>query len=325
MLTRRFTLLAAACATLCSPLAMAQAWPDKPIRLVVAYPAGGGLDLVARTVAQRLGEVLKQQVVVDNRGGASGSIGADIVAKAPADGYTLLMASPAEVVVGPAAGQKTPYNAETDFVPVALAGETPLVIVAHPGLPFANFKEFVAYAKANPGKLSYGTPGNGSSMHFAGESLKSGTGAFMVHIPYRGAAPALNDALGNQVGVAIVGMPPIVAHVKAKRLHALAVTTTKRSSMMPDVPAVAELPGMKDYAFTNWMGVFAPAKTPSAIVERLGVEIATLVKEPATRDRLLAAGVEPMGLHGAEFTSFLAAERKRYTTIAKDRGIKFEN
>lgn len=324
MFNRRLALLAAACTTLAGLPSYAQSWPDKPIRLVVAYPAGGGLDLVARTVAQRLGEVLKQQVVVDNRGGASGSIGADIVAKAAADGYTLLMASPAEVVVGPAAGQKTPYNAETDFVPVALAGETPLVIVAHPSLPAASLAEFVSYAKANPGKLSYGTPGNGSSMHFAGESLKTGTGSDMTHIPYRGAAPALNDALGNQVGIAIVGMPPTVAHVKAGRLRALAVTTAKRSSVMPDVPAVAELAGMKDYRFTNWMGVFAPARTPQAIVDRLGVEISKIVKEKATREKLAAAGVDSMGLAGNEFTSFLTSERERYKSIAKARAIRFE-
>ena len=324
MFIRRLTLMVATCAGLCSPLVMAQTWPDKQIRIIVAYPAGGGVDLVARVVAQRLGEVLKQQVVVENRGGASGSIGADIVAKAPADGYTLLMASPGEVIVGPAAGQKTPYNADTDFAPVALVGETPLVFVAHPSQPFTSLKDLVAYTKANPGKLSYGSPGNGRSMHFAGESLKAGTGAFMVHIPYRGAAPAVNDALGNQVGIAIVGMPPTVGHVKANRLRALAVTTPKRSAVMPDVPSVAELPGMKDYRFTNWMGVFTPAKTPVAVVERLSTEIAKIAMEPSTRERLLAAGVEPMGLAGAEFTAFLTAERNRYKTIVKDRAIKFE-
>lgn len=324
MITRRITLLVAAYVSLCSPLAFAQTWPDKPIRLVVAYPPGGGLDLVARTVAQRLGEVLKQQVVVDNRSGASGSIGADIVAKAPADGYTLLMASPAEVVVGPAAGQKMQYNADTDFAPVALAGETPLVIVAHPSVPVTSIKDFVAYAKANPGKLSYGTPGNGSSMHFAGESLKAGTGLFMVHIPYRGAAPAVNDVLGNQVSLAIIGMPPIVPFVKEGRLRALAVTTAKRSNVLPDVPSVTELPGMKDYQFTNWMGVFAPAKTPAALVDRLGAEIAKIVKEPATSAKLLAAGVDPLGLAGSNFASFLTAERTRYKKIAKEHGIRFE-
>jgi tripartite-type tricarboxylate transporter receptor subunit TctC len=320
---RRLTLLAA-CASLCCSWAIAQTWPEKPIRLIVAYPAGGGVDLVARTLALRLSDALKQQVVVDNRGGASGSIGTDIVAKSAPDGYTLLMASPAEVIVGPAAGQKTLYNAELDFVPIALAGETPLVLVAHPSIPAVSLKEFVSYAKSNPGKLSDATPGSGSSMHFAGESFKAGTGAFMVHIPYRGAAPALNDALGNQVSVAIVGMPPTVAHVKAGRLRALGVTTAQRSSVMPDVPSITELPGLESYRFTNWMGVFAPARTPPAIVERLGLEIARIVKEPVTREKLAAAGVEPMGLTGTEFTSFLAVERQRYKGIARDRKIRFE-
>ncbi|UUZ66471.1 tripartite tricarboxylate transporter substrate binding protein (plasmid) [Polaromonas sp. P1-6] len=243
------------------PVAQAQAWPNKPLRLIVAYPAGGGLDLVARTVAQRLSEQLRQPVLVENRGGASGSIGADVVAKSAPDGYTLLMASPAEVVVGPAAGQKTPYNPKTDFIPVALAGETPLVLVVHPSTPGKDMASFVAYARSNPGKLNYGTPGNGSSMQFAGESFKAGTGAFILHIPYRGAAPALNDLLGNQISMAIVGMPPVVAHAKSGKLRVLAVTTPKRSALMPDVPTVSEMPGMRDYRFSNWMGVFAPAKT----------------------------------------------------------------
>ena len=306
------------------PLAQAQSWPSKPLRLIVAYPAGGGLDLVARTVAQRLSEQLKQPVVVENRGGASGSIGADLVAKSAPDGYTLLMASPAEVVVGPAAGQKTPYNPETDLTPVALAGETPLVLVTHPFTPGKDLASFTAYAKSNPGKLSYGTPGNGSSMQFAGESFKAGTGAFILHIPYRGAAPAINDVLGNQISMAIVGMPPVVPHVKSGKLRVLAVTTPKRSALMPDVPTVAEMPGMRDYRFSNWMGVFAPAGTPASVVERLGAEIAKMMQEPATRERLLAAGVEPLGLVGKEFESFLAAERKRYGTVVKESGIKFE-
>src|SRR5664280_2136121 len=228
----------------------AEAWPSKPIHLIVGYPAGGGLDFVTRAVAQRLSEGLGQQVIVENRSGASGSIGADYVARAAADGYTLFMASPAEIVVGPAAGQKIPYNPETDLLPVALAGETPLVIVINPAVPAKDLAEFIAYAKANPGKLNYGTPGTGSSMQFAGE--------------------AFNAGVGNQVPMAIVGMPPTVGAVKAGKLRAIAVTSQKRSNVMPDVPAVAELKGMGDYRFTNWMGVFAPAKTPAAIVERIG-------------------------------------------------------
>lgn len=306
------------------PVAQAQAWPNKPLRLIVAYPAGGGLDLVARTVAQRLSEQLRQPVLVENRGGASGSIGADVVAKSAPDGYTLLMASPAEVVVGPAAGQRTPYNPKTDFIPVALAGETPLVLVTHPSTPGKDLASFVAYARSNPGKLNYGTPGNGSSMQFAGESFKAGSGAFILHIPYRGAAPALNDVLGNQIPMAIVGMPPVVAHAKSGKLRVLAVTTSKRSALMPDVPTVSEMPGMRDYRFSNWMGVFAPAKTPALIVERLGEEIARMMQEPATRERLLASGVEPIGLIGKDFENFLAAERSRYGSVAKERSIRFE-
>jgi tripartite-type tricarboxylate transporter receptor subunit TctC len=326
MVRKTLKALAIAGAALAAALpAAAQNWPDKPVRLVVAYPAGGGVDLVARTVGQRLSEVLKQQVVIENRTGASGTIGADFVAKAAADGYTFLLASPAEVLVGPIAGQKTAYNPETDLVPVALAGETPLVIIAHPSVPAKEIKDLVEYAKKNPGKLSYATPGNGSSMHFAGESLKAQTGVSLSHVPYRGAAPALNDVLGNQVPVGIMGMPPVVAHAKAGRVNIVAVTTAKRSSVFPNVPSVAEMPGLKDYRFTNWMAVFAPSKTPAAIVERFGAEIAKAVNEPAVKEKLLAAGVEPMGIAGTELTAWLGEERKRYKDVASSRGIKFED
>lgn len=325
MVRKTLQALAVASAALAAALpASAQNWPDKPVRIVVAYPAGGGVDLVARTVGQRLSEVLKQQVVIENRTGASGTIGADLVAKSAPDGYTFLLASPAEVLVGPIAGQKTTYNPETDLVPVALAGETPLVIISHPSVPAKEIKDLIDYAKKNPGKLSYGTPGNGSSMHFAGEALKAQTGVDLVHVPYRGAAPALNDVLGNQVPLGIMGMPPVVAHAKAGRVNIVAVTTATRSSVFPNVPSVAEMPGLKDYRFTNWMAVFAPSKTPAAIVERFGAEVAKAVKEPSVKDKLLAAGVEPMGIAGTELTKWLGEERKRYQEVAASRGIKFE-
>ena len=303
--------------------AVADTWPSKPIHLVVAYPAGGGLDFVTRAVAQRLSTALGQQVIVDNRAGASGSIGADYVARSAPDGYTLLMASPAEVVVGPIAGQKVPYNPE-DLVPIALTGETPLVIVINPAVPAKTLAEFIAYAKTVPGKLSYGTPGSGSSMQFAGEAFNAGLGTQIQHVPYRGAAPALNDVLGNQVPMAIVGMPPTVGQVKAGKLVAIAVTSRRRSSAMPDVPAVAELKGMGDYRFTNWMGLFAPAKTPAAIAERIGAEVAKMMQDPATKKLLRDNGVEPQDLRGPEFKAFLAAERQRYKKVAVERGIHFE-
>ncbi len=318
-------LLAAIIATAIMHSALAaDAWPSKPIHLVVAYPAGGGLDFVTRAVGQRLSEGLGQQVIVENRSGASGSIGADAVARSAPDGYTLLMASPAEVVVGPAAGQKVPYNPTTDLVPIALAGETPLVLVINPAVPAKNLAEFIAYAKANPGKLNYGTPGTGSSMQFAGEAFNAGLGIQIQHVPYRGAAPAISDALANQVPMAIVGMPPTVGAVKAGKLRAIAVTSKKRSAVMPDVPAVDEIKGMNDYRFTNWMGLFAPGKTPPAILDRIGAEVAKMMQEPVMRQRLLNAGVDPQGMRGAEFAAFLKAERQRYDKVAAERGIKFQ-
>jgi tripartite-type tricarboxylate transporter receptor subunit TctC len=316
----------AACLVALAPAnALAQAWPSKSVRMVVPYPPGGGVDFVTRTVAQRLGDTLKQSFVVENRAGASGTIGADAVAKSAADGYTVLVASPAEVLIGPIAGQKVAYDVERDLAPVTLIGETPLVIAAHPSLPARNLQEFLALAKAAPGKYSYGTPGGGSSMHFAGESLKAIAGVFVVHIPYRGAAPAVGDLLGGQVPVGIVGMPPTVPHAKSGKLRILAVTGEKRSGAMPDVPAVAELPGFKDYRFTNWMGVYVPAKTPSAVIERLAAEIARIVREPETRDKLLSQGVEPVGSTPVEFRGFLRDETQRYAKIARERQIKSED
>ena len=300
----------------------AQTWPEKPIRVVVPYPPGGGVDFVARTVAQRLGEVLKTTMVLDNRAGASGTIGADSVAKSAPDGYTMLVASPAEVVVGPIVGQKVNYDPAHDLAPVTLIGETPLVIAAHPSLPAKTLAEFIALAKAAPGKYAYGSPGTGSSMQFAGESLNALAGINVLHVPYRGAAPAVTDLLGGQVPIGIVGMPPTVPHAKSGKLRILAVTSEKRSSAMPDVPAVAELPGMKGYRFTNWMGVFVPARTPPAVIDRLAAEIAKVVREPAVRDKLLSQGVEPVGDTTPEFAAFLKSEFDTYSKIARERNIK---
>lgn len=297
-------------------------WPDRPIKIIVPYPPGGGVDGVARTYAQRLGEVLNATVLVENKAGASGAIGADLVAKSAPDGYTLLIASPAEVVVGPSAGQKVPYDPKADLIPISLIGETPLVIAAHPSVPAKNLSEFIVLAKANPGKYSYGTPGNGSSMQFAGESLNAIAGLDILHIPYKGAAPATADVLGGQIPIAIVGMPPTIAHAKNGKLTILAVTSEKRSAAMPDVLAVAELPGMKGYRFTNWMGLFVAAKTPSDITNKLAAATAKIVKEPAIRDKLLSQGVEPIGSSPKEFSEFLKQEYATYSKIAADRNIK---
>jgi tripartite-type tricarboxylate transporter receptor subunit TctC len=310
------------CASLAASPAFSQTWPAKSIRAVAPYPPGGGLDFVTRTVAQRLGEVLKQSIVVENRTGASGTIGADAVAKSVPDGHTVLVASPAEVLIGPISGQKTTYDPERDLLPVTLIGETPLVIVAHPSLAAGTIHELIALAKKEPGRHSYATPGGGSTMHFAGESFNAIAGVALQHIPYRGAAPAITDLLGGQVKLGIVGMPPTVSHAKSGRLRILAVTSERRSTTMPEVPAMAEAPGFAGYRFTNWFALYVPAKTPAAVTERLAGEIGKIVREPEIRAKLLAGGVEPVGNTPADFAAFLAAERRVYLKIAKERGIR---
>ena len=310
---------------LASATALAQDWPAKPVHVVVPYPPGGGHDFASRVVAQRLSEVLRQQFVVVNRTGASGTIGAEYTAKSAPDGYTFMVASPAETVVGPFAGLQMNYDWEKDLAPVTVIGETPLAIAVHPSVPAKTIQELLAYAKANPGKLSYGTPGSGSTMHFAGESLKAIAGIFIVHIPYRGAGPAVADLLGGQVPAGIMGLPPVVAPHKAGKLRILAVTSEKRSGTLPDVPAMAELPGFAGYNFTNWTGVFMAAKTPPGVIARLAAEIGKIVKEPAIRDKLISAGVDPLGLPTVEVVKFLAREKETYAKIAKARNIKADD
>lgn len=306
-----------------SSFAFAQDWPGaKPIRIVVPFPPGGGVDFVSRTVAQRLGEVLKTNVIVDNRSGASGAIGADAVAKSAPDGYTILIASPAEVLVGPISGQKMPYSPERDLAPVSLIGETPLAIAAHPSQPAKTLLEFIALARSAPGKYSYGTSGEGSTQHYAGASLASIANIDIQHVPYRGASPAVADLLGGQVPIGIVGMPPIVPHAKSGKLRILAVTSANRSAVMPEVPAVTELPGFTGYRFTNWMGMYVPANTPQQLIIKLATEVGKIVREPAVKERLLSQGVEAVGNTPAEFAAFLGAERLNYSKIAKERNIR---
>ena len=312
-------------AALSCAAAHAQGWPSKPVRVIVGYAPGGGHDFVARTLAQRLTEKLGQGFVVENRAGASGAIGTDLVAKSAPDGHTFIVASPAEVLVGPIAGQKVPYDPEKDLAPVGLIGETPLALAIHPSVPATNIRELMDYARRSPGKLSYGTPGSGSSMQFAGESLKSLAGVFIVHIPYRGAGPAVSDLLGGQVPMVIVGMPPVVPHAKSGKIRIVAVTSEKRSAATPEIPAMAELPGFAGFHFTNWQGVYVAAKTPPAVIERLSAEIAATVKEPAIREKLLAAGVDPAGLSPSEFAAFLAKERATYTRVQKARNIRADD
>ena len=310
---------------LASGAAAAQDWPAKPVRVIVPYPTGGGHDFASRVVAQRLADTLKQPFLVENRTGASGTIGAEYTAKSAPDGYTFMVASPAETVVGPFAGLKMNYDWEKDLAPVTVIGETPLAIAVHPSVPVKTIQELLAFAKANPGKLSYGTPGSGSTMHFAGESLKALAGIFIVHIPYRGAGPAVTDLLGGQVPMGIMGTPPVIAPHKSGKIHIVAVTSAKRSPALPDVPAMAELPGYAGYNFTNWTGVFVAAKTPPAVIDRLAAEIAKAIQDPGVREKLVSAGVDPLGLSPAQFRQFLEREKATYSKVAKIRNIKADD
>jgi tripartite-type tricarboxylate transporter receptor subunit TctC len=320
MMKKQLTLVGAAL-FFCTA-AVAENWPDKPIKLVVPYPAGGGVDSVARILGLQLSKILGQQIIVDNKSGASGAIGAHFVVTSPPDGYTFLLASPAEVLVSPIAGQSMPYDPNKDLVPVALAGETPLAIVAHPSVAPDGLAALLKNPAEPSRKRSYGTPGAGSTMHFAGEALKAGTGLGWLHVPYKGAAPAVNDVLGNQIDIVIVGLPPVIPHIKSGRLTALAVTSLKRSPVLPNVPAVSEFPKMEGFRFTNWMGVFAPVGTPDAAIERFGRAVEEAVKDPSTSKRLLEAGVEPNGVRGAGFEKFLAEERNRYQDVARRTNVK---
>jgi tripartite-type tricarboxylate transporter receptor subunit TctC len=313
------------CLFLLSNAVLGQDWPNKPVRVVVPYPPGGGHDFASRVVAQKLADNLKQSFVVENRTGASGTIGAEYTAKSAPDGYTFMVASPAETVVGGFAGLKMNYDWEKDLAPVTVIGETPLAIAVHTSVPAKTIQELLAYAKANPGKLSYGTPGSGSTMHFAGESLKALGSIFIVHIPYRGAGPAVADLLGGQVPMGIAGLPPVVGPHKAGKIRILAVTSAKRSGALADIPAMAELPGFAGYNFTNWTGVFMAAKTPPAVIERLTAEIAKAVQDPTVKEKLIGAGVDPLGLSTPDFVKFLAREKDTYSKIAKARNIKADD
>jgi tripartite-type tricarboxylate transporter receptor subunit TctC len=317
-------LLASLAILLAAASAQAQDWPSKPVKVVVPYPAGGGHDFASRVVAQWLADNLKQPFVVENRTGASGTIGTDFVAKSAPDGYTFVVASPAEIVVGPTAGLKVPYDWQKDLAPVTVIGETPLAVVMHPSVPVKSMKELLEFAKKNPGRLSYGTPGLGSTMHFAGESMKALGSIFIVHIPYRGAAPAVQDLLGGQIEMGIAGLPPVVGPHNTGRLRIVGVTSAKRSAALPDIPAVAELPGFAGYNFTNWTGVFVAAKTPPETIQKLASAIASAVKDPAVREKLVKAGVDPLGIPTPEFAKFLQREHETYSKIAKARGIRVQ-
>lgn len=311
--------LALACAA-----ASAQSYPSKPIRLVVPYPPGGPLDIMARAIGQKLAEAWNQPVVVDNRAGAGGNIGAELVAKSPADGYTLLMGAVATHAINPTLYGKVPYDPVRDFAPVALVAQVPNILVVNPSIPARSVKELIELARAKPGYLNFASGSTGSTGHLAGELFKSMAGVQMVHIPYKGAAPAMADLLAGQVQLMFDNLANALPNVRAGRLRALAVTTLARSPAMPELPTIAES-GLPGFDLTTWFGVMVPAGTPPEIVAKLNAGIVRALNVKDMRERLEKMGAAPPANNTPEhFAAFIGAEAAKYAKVVKDSGAKVE-
>lgn len=300
-----------------------QRYPERPVKVVVAFAPGGNNDVPVRIVTAKLGELWNVGVVVDNRAGAGGVIGSDFVAKAPADGYTLLNCNSATHGVNPAIHKKLPYDAVKNFSAVALIGSAPNVLLVPASSTIKTASEFISYAKANPGKLSVATAGNGSTQHFSLEVLKAMTGADIVHVPYKGGALALGDVMAGQVPAAITGLPTALAAIKAGKVRGLAVTAAGRSRHVPELPTLAEA-GLAGFEVTTWTGLCAPAGTPRDVIDQLNADVRRALDSPDTRQRLLDAGVEPTYLPAEQLGGMIASEVARFSKIAASAGIAAE-
>ncbi len=314
---------ALACTVVALPVA-AQPYPSKPIRFVVPFPPGGPLDIMGRGIAQKLQEAWGQPVVVDNRPGAGGGIGADLVAKSPGDGYTLLMGAVSTHAINPSLYAKIPYDPQKDFVAVALVAQVPNILVVNPSLPVHSVKELIDYARAKPGALSFGSGSTGSTGHLAGELFKAEARVDMVHIPYKGGAPAMQDLLAGQTQLMFDNLANALPQVKAGKLRALAVTTLKRAPAVPDLPTVAES-GLPGFDLTTWFGVFVPAGTPRETVAKLNAEIVKSLESKALAERLAAMGAAPPENNTPEtFAAFVRAEAAKYAQVVKSSGARVD-
>ena len=327
LLTRR-TLLAAALAA-AAPLASAQAgWPSKPVRIVVPFAAGGTTDILARALAPELQRVFGQPFIIDNKPGAGGNLGADLVAKSAPDGYTLLMGTVGTHAINASVYPKMPYDHVKDFAPITLVAGVPNVLVLNPAkaeaLKINTVPDLIRYAKANPGKLNMASSGNGTSIHLAGELFKTMTGSFMVHFPYRGSGPALLDLIGGNMDLMFDNLPSAMPQIKAGKLKALAVTSAVRSAAVPELPTIEEAAGLKGYEASSWFGLLAPAGTPADIVDRIQQETAKALALPAIKDRLLSQGAIPSGMSSAAFAKLIAAETKKWAEVVKVSGAKVD-
>ena len=301
----------------------ATAFPTKPIRIVVAYTPAGTTDILARVVGQRMSEAWGQPVIVDNRPGANGNIGTEVAARAVPDGHSLVMATAGTHGINVSLYRKLAWHPVRDFAPVSLVAMVPNIMVVNNALPVKSVKEFIAYARANPGKLSYGSPGNGSTAHLSMELFKSMTGSNLVHVPYKGSAGVLNDVMGGQIAVTIDNMPPYVPQVRAGKIRALAVSTAKRSTAMPDLPTIAEA-GVTGYDAGAWFGLLAPAGTPKAVVDTLSTETARILKLPEVSKRISELGAEPVGGTPEQFAAFIKSEIDKWAKVIKDANVELQ-
>jgi tripartite-type tricarboxylate transporter receptor subunit TctC len=321
-----FGICRAALALLCVLLpaaVVAQNYPSKPIRLIVAFPPGGSTDIIARIVGQKLGERLGQQVVIDNRGGAGGTIGTEIAARAAPDGYTLTMGTTSTHVIAAGVYSKLRYDPLKDFAPLTLVASTPYLLVVNPGVKANTLKEFIALAKSQPGKLNYASAGTGTTTQLAMEMLKTAAGIDIVHVPYNGNGPANTATLGGQVQALFGSMPAVLAQAKAGRLRPLAVGTAKRSPSLPDVPTVAES-GYPGFEASLWLGFFAPAGTPQPILKRLHSELVAIAQSPEMKEQFERNGAESATNTPAEFSKLVRTETEKYVKVIKAAGIKVE-
>jgi tripartite-type tricarboxylate transporter receptor subunit TctC len=323
--SRRRLLAAAALLALplAAPLAHAQAWPDKPIRLVVGFAPGGFTDVLARLIGQKLSERLNTPVVVENKPGAAGTLGADLVAKSKPDGYTLLLAHSNSNSVAPALYPKLPYNIVSDFTPIIPVANTPLLLTVHPSVAAKDVKEFVALAKSKPGGLRFASSGGGSAQHLAAERFQLATGTQMTHIPYKGSGQAIIDLLSGQVELNFESPPNVMQHARAGKLRLLAITSDKRSPLLPEVPTMAEA-GVRNAEMQQWFAVMGPARMPADITRRLNTEIAAILKMPDVAGKIHEQGGEIMGGSSEDFAKFIATDSAAFARLVKEANIKLD-
>ena len=319
---QRRTVLQAAAALACGGLmgaAAAQGFPARPITIIVPFSAGGTTDILARIVGQGLTAELGQSVVVDNKPGAGGNIGATLAAKSPADGYTLFMGTVGTHAINQALYKKMPFDPVKDFAPLSRVATVPNLLVAHPSQPFKTVQELIAYAKAHPGDVTYGSPGSGASPHVSGALFQSLTGAQITHVPYKGSAPAMSDLLGGQIAVMFDNMPSAIQHVRSGKLRPIAVTTAKRSPGLPDVPTIAEA-GVPGYEATSWFGMFAPAATPKPVLDKLHAALAKVLGQAEVKKKIAEQGGDPVAETPAQFAAFIQAEAAKWGKVVKESG-----